>query len=111
MSGTALAMSNSKDALRPKTRQGWAEMNIDRVETGTALVAVGQAAEREKTPFRTSRPSAPFVAHLIATASGVEQTRALRRAVNVVALQGYRCVQARRTETSRSNGYCVSLVA
>ena len=97
--------------MRPKTRQGWAGMKNPESETGTALVVIEQAVEGPRMPFRVSRPDAPFVAQLIATAAGVSQARILRRATQADALRGYGCAAARRVEPLRSNGDCVSLVA
>ena len=45
-----------------------------------ALIAVAPAAQAERSGTETRRPSAPFLAHLIATNIQVPQTRARRRA-------------------------------
>jgi hypothetical protein len=54
-----------------------------------ALVPVTAAIYRAAT-FTVTRPNASFVAHLIATAEHVEQTRELRRAAPADALSAYR---------------------
>jgi hypothetical protein len=46
----------------------------------TALIAIAQAARNEPAARASSRGNAVFVAHLIATAARVPQTRARRRA-------------------------------
>lgn len=65
--------------------QGRAEQEIVRAEPGTAaethaLVPVSTPAPRREiaTNLRTSRPSAAFVTHLLATQNGDPQTRTRR---------------------------------
>jgi hypothetical protein len=97
--------------LRPKTKQGWHGMKT--IETGscTALVPVEQPGMTQKQLFTRSRPDAPFVTQLIATAVGETQTRLLRRATPADALKDYGCAAARRVEPLRPNGARISLVA
>ncbi len=111
MSGMALAMLNEGDALRPKTRQGWARMKSIKTETGTSLVVIEREVESLRTPIKILRPDAPFVAQLIATAAGAAQTRILRRATPSDAIKGYGSVTARKIQKSKPAGECVSLVA
>ncbi len=82
------------------------------VEVGacTALMPVGQSAKSQNSLFARSRPDAPFVTQLIATATGEAQTRRLRQATQADALTDYGRVAARKVEP-RQNGARVSLVA
>jgi hypothetical protein len=57
--------------------------------TGTALVAMAPAPQHAPVSSRMSRPDPSFVAHLIATAEQVPQTRRLRRAAPEEALSAY----------------------
>jgi hypothetical protein len=50
------------------------------VPTGTALVPLSGAGEAAATTIARPRPSAAFLAHLVATAQGAPQTRQRRRA-------------------------------
>jgi hypothetical protein len=50
------------------------------VPTGTALVPLSAAGEAAATTGVRPRPSATFLAHLVATAQGAPQTRQRRRA-------------------------------
>jgi len=52
------------------------------VPSGQALVPVGGAGAESAAPagVRSPRPSATFIAHLVATAQGAPQTRSRRRA-------------------------------
>jgi hypothetical protein len=67
--------------------------------TGTALVPVTAGPERLSTIRPMSRPDPTFVAHLIATAERLPQTRNLRRATPSDALSAYaaRLQPAQRT--------------
>jgi hypothetical protein len=60
------------------------DVNDSIPETGRALVPVASAAARStgtrSTGARIPRPSATFLAHLVATAQGAPQTRSRRRA-------------------------------
>lgn len=85
-------------------------MKMIQIVSSTALVPIGRPFEARSLSYG-SRPDAPFVAQLIATAAGASQTRVLRRTTQADALTGYRCVTARSTETLRSVGGYVSLVA
>jgi hypothetical protein len=57
---------------------------------GTALVVVEAPQPSERSPQSTRHPSAPFVAHLIATRMQAPQTRARRRAEPEEAISVYR---------------------
>ena len=96
--------------MRPKTRQGWRGMKIVEIGTCTALVPVEPPATPQNLLFARSRPDAPFVTQLIATAAGESQTRLLRRATPADALTDYGRVAARRVDPLR-NGDRISLVA
>jgi len=52
----------------------------DRCETGRSLVALGRDGYDADRPGHYSRPTAAFLAHLIATAQKAPQTRQRRRA-------------------------------
>jgi hypothetical protein len=56
---------------------------------GVALVPVTEGSQRPSMLRPLSRPDAGFVAHLIATAERLPQTRNLRRAAPSDALQAY----------------------
>ena len=86
-------------------------MKTIEIGTSMALVPVEQPAMSQNLLFIRSRPDAPFVTQLIATAAGASQTRLLRRATPGDALKDYGCVAARRVEPLRPNGVRVSLVA
>ena len=58
-----------------------------------ALVPVIPSAPWPQAPNRLSRPNSIFVAHLIATAEQVPQTRGLRRATAADAQSAYRAHQ------------------
>jgi len=58
-----------------------------------ALVPVIPSAPWPQAPNRLSRPNSIFVAHLIATAEQVPQTRGLRRATAADAQSAYRARQ------------------
>jgi hypothetical protein len=60
------------------------------VAQGTALVAIEAPRRSEHTPRPTRHPSAPFVAHLLATRMQAPQTRARRRAEPEDAIAVYR---------------------
>ena len=78
---------------------------------GTALVPVVPIQERTSPHHHVStRPNASFVAHLIATAEQVPQTRTLRRATSADALAAYGRVTTRAAATV-SNIENMSLVA
>jgi hypothetical protein len=77
----------------------------------TALALVERPVERSNAHFRGSRPDAPFVTQLIATAAADSQTCRLRRATQADALKDYGCTAARKFEQSQPNGIRVSLVA
>ncbi|MGB9366449.1 MAG: hypothetical protein WCE79_10585 [Xanthobacteraceae bacterium] len=57
---------------------------------GTALIAIEAPRRSERAPPSTRPPSAPFVAHLIATRMQAPQTRARRRAEPEEAIAVYR---------------------
>lgn len=77
----------------------------------TALVPVGRVqAYTSSHRYVSTRPDASFVAHLIATAEQVPQTRTLRRATSADALAAYGHVTARAAATV-SNDETMSLVA
>jgi hypothetical protein len=57
---------------------------------GTALIVVEAPRRGERAPQSTQHPSAPFVAHLIATRMQAPQTRARRRAEPEEAIAVYR---------------------
>ncbi|WP_424628574.1 hypothetical protein [Bradyrhizobium sp. SYSU BS000235] len=77
----------------------------------TALVPVGRAEVHTSSHrYVSTRPNAPFVAHLIATAEQAPQTRTLRRATSADALAAYGRVTA-RTAAIVSNDENRSLVA
>lgn len=72
---------------RPATRQREPQ------SAGTesrALIAVAPTVQAERSWTETRRPSAPFLAHLIATQMQAPQTRARRRAEPEVAIAVYR---------------------
>ncbi|MEA2867295.1 MAG: hypothetical protein QOE39_2010 [Bradyrhizobium sp.] len=54
-----------------------------------ALVPIVQSAQWSDIPSQLSRPNSIFVAHLIATAEQVPQTRSLRRATPLDAYTAY----------------------
>ncbi len=56
------------------------DVNNSTPEPGRALVPVASAASAAPTGGRNPRPSAAFIAHLVATAQGAPQTRSRRRA-------------------------------
>ncbi len=85
-------------------------MKMIQIDSSTALVPIERPLEARSLSCG-SRPDAPFVVQLIATATGAAQTRVLRRTTQADALTGYRRVTARSTETFRSVGGYVSLVA
>jgi hypothetical protein len=58
----------------------------------TALVAIGPTAPDTRAAAASVRADAPFVAHLIATAAQVPQTRARRRAEPDAASAAYRAL-------------------
>ncbi|WP_407157072.1 hypothetical protein [Bradyrhizobium sp. STM 3557] len=74
-------------------------LRIDRAETAangadakpasTALVPMAPASYQSPVSSRMSRPDPTFVAHLIATAQQLPQTRHLRRAAPQEALSAY----------------------
>jgi hypothetical protein len=57
---------------------------------GTALIVIEAPRRSERSPPSTRHPSAPFVAHLIATRMQAPQTRARRRAEPEEAIAVYR---------------------
>ena len=57
---------------------------------GSTLVVIEAARPSERSPQATRHPSAPFVAHLIATRMQAPQTRARRRAEPEEAISVYR---------------------
>jgi hypothetical protein len=63
-------------------------------EGGRALIAVAPAAGSDLPPTISRRPSASFLAHLIATAEQAPQTRARRRADPQLAISIYRSAAA-----------------
>jgi hypothetical protein len=65
----------------------------------TALVPVSEPPQRLKPLRRLSLPDPTFLAHLIATAAQVPQTRQHRRAAQADALSAY---QAQRSRTPQS---------
>lgn len=79
--------------------------------TGTALVVVERASESANGTFKVSRPDAPFITQLIATAAGAAQTRELRRAAQTDALKDYRTASAQRIDLLKPNGDWISRVA
>jgi hypothetical protein len=70
--------------------------------TGRAVIALAPVARSESAPQALRRPRADFLAHLIATAERLPQTREKRRAEPEVAIQAYVKVQnaARATVSS-----------
>jgi hypothetical protein len=58
------------------------DVNDSTTGAGRALVPVARAGTASATPAgaRNPRPSAAFIAHLVATAQGAPQTRSRRRA-------------------------------
>ena len=64
-----------------------------------ALVPVSEPARHARPLGRLSLPDPTFLAHLIATAAQVPQTRQLRRAAQADALSAYRTQRAARPET------------
>jgi len=64
----------------------------------TALVAIGPMVEHAPVATASARANAPFVAHLIATAAQVPQTRARRRAEPDAASATYRALGQRLSE-------------
>jgi hypothetical protein len=58
----------------------------------TALVAIRPMAQQRPAPTVSARTNAPFVAHLIATAAGVPQTRVRRRAEPDAASAAYQAL-------------------
>ena len=58
-----------------------------------ALVALAPQSSEDRTPRPTPRPSAPFVAQLIANHINAPQTRARRRAEPDVAIAAYSVAQ------------------
>jgi hypothetical protein len=76
-----------------------------RAVPGTSLVAVEPPRRSERAPQSIRHPSAPFVAHLIATRMQAPQTRARRRAEPEEAVAVYRSmtkpVSARRAFGTR----------
>jgi hypothetical protein len=66
-----------------------ADLAPDSNPTGTALVPMTPAQQHAPVSSRMSRPDPSFVAHLIATAEQVPQTRRLRRAAPEEALSAY----------------------
>jgi hypothetical protein len=86
-------------------------MKTIEIGTCTALVPVEQPAMSQKFAFSRSRPDAPFVTQLIATAAGASQTRLLRRVTPADALKGYGCATDRSGDPFKPNGVRISLVA
>lgn len=111
MFGTALAISISEDARRPKMRQGWIEMDFSKNGECTALVPVERPADVSRSYSSAARPEASFVVHLIAVASSTPQTRLLRRASQADALNGYNFAATRQTALSFQSGTRLSRVA
>ena len=58
--------------------------------SGSTLVVIEAARPSERSPQATRHPSAPFVAHLIATRMQAPQTRARRRAEPEEVISVYR---------------------
>ncbi len=76
-----------------RTRDGDAEVDGSR-----ALIAIAPDARSEIPPvFSSGRPSAGFLAQLIATTQYAPQTRARRRAEQDVAIRRYRTAEAHST--------------
>lgn len=71
-------------------------------EGSRALIAVAPAAHSDLPPPVSRRPSASFLAQLIATAQQAPQTRARRRAEPDVAITSYR---ATATDVGATAGY------
>jgi hypothetical protein len=69
--------------------------------TGTALVPMAPALQRAPASGLISRPDPIFVAHLIATAQQVPQTRRLRRAAPHEALLAYAAHLSSAQQTGR----------
>jgi hypothetical protein len=63
-----------------------------------ALVAVEAPRQAERSPHSMGRPSAPFVAHLLATRMQAPQTRARRRAEPEAAIAIYRSMTKPATD-------------
>ena len=76
-STTAGRSANADDTRAPETQ-------------GRALIAVEAPRRGERSPHSASHPSAPFVAHLIATRMQAPQTRERRRAEPEEAIAVYR---------------------
>jgi len=66
-----------------------------------ALVAVNPMRGENRLVPKDQRANAGFLAHLIATATGLPQTRARRRAEPEVALSAYRTLGQWPTESGR----------
>ena len=66
--------------------------------------ADGQEAKWSRPPGAEPLPNSTFVAHLIATAEHVPQTRSLRRATPADALSAYRSHQAPKVHGRRHAG-------
>ncbi len=91
-------------ATGPITRGKPAPRSERAAETagGRALIAVTPPARSDRPPSLSRRPSASFLAQLIATAQQAPQTRARRRADPDVAITSYR---ATATDTGAAAGY------
>jgi hypothetical protein len=71
------------------SRFGTGSAQVNRAEVNRALVPVTPTVQ-DSTPTRAgSRPSADFIAHLIATSAQAPQTRARRRAEPAEAIAAY----------------------
>jgi hypothetical protein len=83
-------------AVGPTTRRAAPEQSQpqDAEIESRALIAVGPAAFVERAIVHTRRPSAPFLAHLIATRMQAPQTRARRRAEPEEATAAYGTMMA-----------------
>lgn len=104
----SITPSQPAQAARPRLAQSGAGATAGRVETpadppqpGHALVLVGSCRRTAVDPAG-SRPSAVFLAHLIATAQRAPQTRQRRRAEPNEASSIYAAVSAPAAPTGRT---------
>ncbi len=82
-----------------------------KIETCTSLVRIEPPVATSTSMSQQTRPDASFVTQLIATASGVAQTRALRRGTPADARNRYRVALTPREESTRKSGSYFSKVA
>ena len=80
-------------------------------EPGRALVPLTVPAEPTATPAPAFRPDARFVTHLIATATWLPQTRALRRAAPSDAAVTYSDAVGSADRPAPANGHALVRVA